>query len=52
MVAVERDVISQNINFARVDRRGGGEINREGAFVRINTVHIFYSHYCQNINLI
>ena len=32
MLAVERDVNSRNINFAKVDRRGGGAINRKGAF--------------------
>ena len=35
--AAEGDIISQNKNFTKVDRRVGG-INREGAFVWINTV--------------
>ena len=37
MLAVERDVKSQNMNFAKVNRRGG-VTNREGALIRINTV--------------
>ena len=38
LVAVERDVKPRNVNFARVEK-GGGAINREGAFIRINTVN-------------
>ena len=31
----------RNMNFAKVEKRGGGvSIIREGAFIRINTVHI------------
>ena len=36
MLAFERDVKSRKMNFAKV-KREGGLINREGAFVRINT---------------
>ena len=36
LVAVERDVKPRNMNFAKVEKKGG--INREGAFIRINTV--------------
>ena len=41
MLAVERDVKPRNMNFAKVDRRGGGEeavTNREGALIWINMV--------------
>ena len=38
LVAVERDVKPRNMNFAKVEKMGGGEINREEAFVRIYTV--------------
>ena len=38
LVTVERDVKPRNMNFAKVEKRGGGGINREGAFIRINTV--------------
>ena len=38
MLAVERDVKPRNMNFAKVEKRGG--INREGAFITINTVFI------------
>ena len=38
MLAVVRDVKSRNMNFEKVDRKEGGAANREGAFVRINTV--------------
>ena len=45
-MAVERDLKPRNMNFAKVDKRGGGVcvcvcvcvINREGVFIRINTV--------------
>ena len=37
MLAVEMDVKPRNLNFAKVELKGG--INREGAFIRINTVH-------------
>ena len=37
VLAVERDGEPQIMNFAKVQRRGGG-INREGAFVWINMV--------------
>ena len=41
-MAVERDVKPRNINLAKVQKRGRGGINREGAFIRINTVlHYF-----------
>ena len=36
MLAVEMDVKPQNMSFAKVELGGG--INREGAFVQINTV--------------
>ena len=36
-MAVERDVKPQSMNFAKVER-GGGAINREGVFIRINMV--------------
>ena len=39
MLAVERDVKPRNMNFAKVEK-GGGAINREGAFITINTVFI------------
>ena len=29
------------MNFAKVEKKGGGTINREGAFIRINTVSMF-----------
>ena len=38
VLAVERDVKPLNMSFAKVQRRGA--INREGAFIWINTVHI------------
>ena len=38
MLAVDRDVKPRNMNFAKVEKRGGGGINREGAFIAINTV--------------
>ena len=38
MLAVERDVKPRNMNFAKVER-GGGAINREGAFITKNTVY-------------
>ena len=41
MSAVERDVKPRNMNFAKVEKRGGGgggAINREGAFITKNTV--------------
>ena len=37
VLAVWRDVKPRNLNFAKVDRRGGGTI-REGALIQINTV--------------
>ena len=37
VLAVERDIKPHNMNFAKVDRRGGAT-NREGALIRINTV--------------
>ena len=40
VLAVERDVKPQNMNFAKIDRRGGGATNREGALIRINTVSL------------
>ena len=40
-MAVERDVKPRNMNFAKVEKRVGGGINREGAFIRINTVICF-----------
>ena len=36
VLAVERDVKLQNLNFTEIERRGG--INGEGTCVRINTV--------------
>ena len=36
VLAVERDLISRNINFLKLDR--WGVINRERAFIQINTV--------------
>ena len=39
MLAVERDVKPRNMNFAKVEKRGGGAINREGAFITKNTVY-------------
>ena len=55
MLAVDRDVKPRNMNFAKVEKRGGG-INREGAFIAINTVllkvfdpksgtYVVYCHY-------
>ena len=42
MLAVERDVKPRNMKFAKVERRGGGGvINREGAFIQINTICSF-----------
>ena len=41
LVAVERDVKPRNMNFAKVEK-GGGVPNREGALIRINTVHCIY----------
>ena len=41
LLAVERDVKPRNMNFSKVEKRGGGgggAINREGTLVRINTV--------------
>ena len=38
MLAVDRDIKPRNMNFAKVER--GGAINREGAFIAINTVFI------------
>ena len=40
MLAVDRDVKPRNMNFAKVEKRGGGggASNREGAFIAINTV--------------
>ena len=40
MLVVERDVKSPKyeILYAVLQRRGGGAINREGAFIQINTV--------------
>ena len=38
MLAVERDVKPRNMNFAKVEKRGGG-INREGAFITKNMVY-------------
>ena len=40
LLAVEMDVKPQNVNFANVEKKGGGGgvINREGAFVWIDTV--------------
>ena len=41
MLAVERDGKPRNMNFAKVDRRGGGgATTREGALIRINTVFV------------
>ena len=40
MLAVERDVKPRNMNFAKVEMRGGGAINREGAFITINMVYL------------
>ena len=37
MSSVERDVKPRNMNFAKVEKRGGA-INREGAFITKNTV--------------
>ena len=37
MLPVERDVKPRNMNFAKVDRRGGAT-NREGVLIQINTV--------------
>ena len=45
VLAVERDVKQRNMNFAKVDRRGG--TNREGALIRINTVFIPLLALCQ-----
>ena len=36
LVAVEREVKPRNMNFSKVEKEGG--INREGVFIRINTV--------------
>ena len=52
LVAVERDVKPQNMNFAKVEKRGGGAINREGAFIRINTVTSFMSKITSNLKTI
>ena len=40
MLAVERDVKPRNINFSKVEK-GEGAINRDGAFITINTVGLF-----------
>ena len=48
MLAVERDVKPRNMNFAKVEK-GGGAINREGAFITKNTVCSFYM--CQKSRL-
>ena len=42
LVAVEGDVKPQNINFAKIERGGGGAINREGSFIWINTVSFYF----------
>ena len=59
MLTVDRDVKPRNINFAKVERGGGGgwgSINREGAFIAINTVAIichsifaFYTNLQQDL---
>ena len=49
MLAVDRDVKPRNMNFAKVEKRGGGgggAINREGAFIAINTV---FTVFCLNM---
>ena len=43
LVAVERDVKPRNMNFAKVEREG--VINREGAFIRINTINRYVTRY-------
>ena len=43
MLAVERDVKPRNMNFAKVEKRGGA-INREGAFITKNTVFRYFFH--------
>ena len=52
VLAVERDVKPQNMNFAKVDRRGGGGVtNREEALIRINMVSqicLFSIHFLKN----
>ena len=40
--AVDRDVKPRNMNFAQVEKRGGA-INREGAFIAINTVFLIFA---------
>ena len=46
MLAVDRDVKPRNMNFAKVEKGGGGgTINREGAFIAINTVYIYWLSY-------
>ena len=37
MLAVEMDIKPRNMKFAKLEK-GGGAINRKGAFIRINTV--------------
>ena len=41
MLAVKRNVKPRNMNFAKVEGKGVGAINREGAFVWINAVFVF-----------
>ena len=49
MLAVERDVKPRNMNFAKVEKRGGGgAINREGAFITKNTVYVSSSQHRNN----
>ena len=40
MLAVDRDVKPRNMNFAKVEKRGGA-INREGAFCNKYGKHVF-----------
>ena len=50
MLAVERDVKPLNMNFAKVEKGGGGAINREGAFITKNTVYpLLLLLYLQNV---
>ena len=65
MLAVDRDVKPRNMNFAKVEKTGGGGINREGAFIAINTVFpvrkvntfnrqnkiLLYGQYCNLLSL-
>ena len=41
VLAVERDVKSRNMNFAKLERGWGGGVNREWVFVQINMVTLY-----------